>query len=125
MTEKRKRGPTKNPRPYSPIQRAHADAMRAERNEKILTAAVEIATAEKGVQWLTREAVAQRAGVSVGSVNNAFGRMVDLKRAVLREAVSREIVEIVAPALAEGHPLAQDASPELKKRAAQHVASAF
>lgn len=88
----------------------------AERKAAILAAAVEEAK-EQGYQWITRDAVARRAGVGAGSVNVAFGRMVELKRAVLREAVARRIVEIVAQGLADGHPIAKDAPSDLKSEA--------
>lgn len=88
----------------------------AERKAAILAAAIEEAK-EQGYQWITRDAVAKRAGVGAGSVNVAFGRMVELKRAVLREAVARRIVEIVAQGLADQHPIAKDAPPDLKREA--------
>lgn len=101
-----------------------AATMRTERDGRILEAAVELAKepGTGGYQWITRDLVAERAGVSVGSVNNAFGRMVELKRAVMREAVSREIVEIVAQGLADGSPIAAAAPPDLKARAARSIA---
>lgn len=96
-------------------------AMRARRDAAILDAAIEEAKAE-GYQWITRDAIAHRAGVSVGSVNNAFGRMVELKRAVMRAAVERSIPEIVAQGLADGSAIAKDAPPDLKARAAALLA---
>lgn len=88
-----------------------------ERNAKVLAAAIEEAK-DVGFQWITREAVAMRAGVSVGGVNNAYGTMRDLKRAVLREAVAQEIVVIVAQGLADRHEIALSAPPALKEAAA-------
>lgn len=88
-----------------------------DRDNRILNAAIELAK-EDGYQWITRDAVAARAGVSPATINNVFGTMVDLKRAVLRAAVEREIVEIVAQGLADRHQIAQDAPSELKAQAA-------
>lgn len=88
----------------------------AERKAAILAAAIEEAK-DQGYQWITRDAVAKRAGVGAGSVNVAFGRMVELKRAVLREAVASRIVEIVAQGLADQHPIAKDAPSDLKQEA--------
>lgn len=88
----------------------------AERKAAILAAAVEEAK-DQGYQWITRDAVAKRAGVGAGSVNVAFGRMVELKRAVLREAVASRIVVIVAQGLADQHPIAKDAPSDLKQEA--------
>lgn len=87
-----------------------------DRKRAILEAAISEAK-EQGYQWITRDAVAKRAGVGAGSVNVAFGRMVELKRAVLREAVARRIVEIVAQGLADAHPIAKDAPSDLKQEA--------
>lgn len=92
----------------------------AERKDAILAAAVEEAK-EQGYQWITRDAVAKRAGVGAGSVNVAFGTMRELKRAVLRLAVDTRIVEIVAQGLADAHPIAKDAPPDLKQEAARLI----
>lgn len=104
---------------------AHLADVRAERtrrNAAILEAAIGMAVTE-GYQWITRAQVAAAAKCSVGSVNTAFGRMVDLKRAVMKAAVERGIVEIVAQGLAEGSVIAATASEDLKKRAAASIAS--
>lgn len=93
-----------------------AENMKTDRDKKVLEAAI-VEAREQGYQWITREAVAQRAGVSVGGVNNAFGTMVELKRAVMREAIQRPVLEIVAQGLAEGSPIAKDAPPDVKQQA--------
>lgn len=95
--------------------------MRDERNKKVLEAAIAEAC-EQGYQFITREAVAQRAGVSVGGVNNAFGTMLDLKRAVLRAAIERRILRIVAEGIAMGSPVVADLPPELRREALASVA---
>lgn len=97
-----------------------ATEMKSARNTAILEAAIAEAK-EQGYQWITREAVAKRAGVSVGSVSNAYERMVFLKRAVLRAAIDREILEIVAQGLADGSEIARGAPSDLKQRAAVHL----
>jgi hypothetical protein len=43
--------------------------------------------------------------------------MVDLKRAVLRAAIEREILPIVAEGIAMGSPVVADLAPELRERA--------
>lgn len=97
--------------------------MRAARNDAILRAAVHLAKTD-GYQWITRERVAALAGVSPASVNNAFGRMVELKRAVMREAVSLAIVEIVAQGLADNQKDAvEGATPELREKVARYLAA--
>lgn len=99
-----------------------AVSMKTERDAAILDAAIKLAT-DDHFQFITREKVAAAAGVSVGSVNNAFGRMVELKRAVLKAAVARGIVEIVAQGIAERHPITADAPEDLKQRALAHIAA--
>lgn len=88
-----------------------------DRDDRILTAAVELAKGI-GYQWITRDQVAEAAEVSAGTVNNAYGSMVGLKRAVLRHAVDNAIVEIIAQGLADGHEIARGAPADLKARAA-------
>lgn len=88
----------------------------AKRDAAVLAAGIALAK-EVGYQWITRDDVARRARVSPGTVNNAFHPFVELKRAVLREAVRAGIVEIVAQGLADGHEIAKGAPPDLKERA--------
>jgi hypothetical protein len=92
---------------------------RAERNarvERVVQAAIDEALID-GYQWITREAVAQRAGVSNATVSNACGGMRALKRRVMTEAVRRPIPEIVAQGLADGSDIARDAPPAVKEAA--------
>jgi AcrR family transcriptional regulator len=97
-------------------RQTRAENMRESRDFAVLEAAIAEAR-EQGYQFITRDAVAARAGVSVGGVNNAFGTMVDLKRAVLRAAIEREILPIVAEGIAMGSPVVADLAPELRERA--------
>ena len=93
------------------------------RDSRILDAAIHCAK-EDGFQWITRERVAARAGVSAGTINSAYKTMRDLKRAVLQYAVQTGVVEIVAQGLAEGHPIARAAPPELRDKAASFIMTA-
>lgn len=95
--------------------------MRESRNAAILEAAIELAKVE-GYQWITRDMVAKAAGVSTGSVHNAFGNFVELKREVMRQAIARQIVPIVAQGLAEGSLIAQSAPPALRQQVAASLA---
>lgn len=97
-------------------------AANAERNGRILDAAVGLAETD-GYQFLTRAAVAASAGVAEGTINTAFGTMRKLKQAVVREAVAREILPIIAEALANLSPVTQDIDPELKRRAVASLVS--
>ena len=88
-----------------------------DRDNRILYAALALAT-QNGFQWITRDGVAEIAGVSPGTVSNVFGSMVGLKRAVLRYAVDNRVLDIVAQGLAERHPIVMDAPATVRKAAA-------
>lgn len=93
-----------------------------ERNKRVLEAALEVA-AESGYQALTRELVASRAGVSTGSVNNAYGTMQGLRDAVMAAAVARNLASIVGAGLAANHPAAREAPPAVRKAALAALAA--
>jgi len=84
------------------------------RREQILAAALTIAN-EQGYNALTRDGVAQVAGVATGQVNHIFNTMTQLRRAVMRAAVHRELRPIIAQGLAQGDKEAHGA-PEWLKR---------
>lgn len=91
------------------------------KSEKTRQAVLEVAysvACEVGYQWLTRKAVATRAGVSVGTVSGAFGGIIPLKRSVLKLAVDRGNTQLIAEGLADRSAIAQGAPPELKQQAA-------
>lgn len=92
------------------------------RNRSVLEAAVEMADVH-GYAKMTRQQIAERAGVAVGSVNNAYGTMDALRDAVVAHAVANSIVAIVAQALADRHPAALAAPPELKQSAVAALAA--
>lgn len=94
-----------------------------DRDTRILDAAIELAKAD-GYQWITRAQVCAKAGVSAGTVNNAYTDMRSLKRAVLSAAVERGIIEIVAQGLADSHPIAQAAPAEIKAQVAARLMNA-
>ena len=70
------------------------------RREVILKAGIEVARVPGGWSALTRERIALRAGCSDGLVSRALGSMTDVRRAIMREAVRSEILEIVIQSLA-------------------------
>ena len=94
-----------------------------DRDNRILNAALELAEVE-GYQWITREAVAVRAGVSPGTVNNVFKTMRGLKRAVLKAAVDRGILPIIAQGLADRHEIALSAAADVRAKAAALLTAA-
>ena len=78
-----------------------------------------VATAVKvGYNKMTRELLAERAGVSEGLITKYFNTMCQLKRDVMRYAVRNSVVEVVAQGLAHGDKHDKKASPELKEAAA-------
>jgi AcrR family transcriptional regulator len=93
-----------------------------ERKERILTAAISLAK-EVGYHNLTRDEVAERAGVSFGLVTHYFGTMRGLRLSVMAEAIAQEIPEIVANGLATGDSLAKSAPPQLKEKAAALISA--
>lgn len=92
--------------------RTHPDL----RKNQILNAAIGLAK-KQGYYAITRDEVADAAGVSRGLVSRYFGRMDKLKSAVMRAAVEQGVLEIVAQGLANGSPHAKKGPAELKARA--------
>ena len=90
------------------------------RKHSILEYAVKVAATE-GYQNVTRERLARDAGVSMGLVSKYFGTMRNLRRAVMRHAVTSENATVVAQGLVVGDPHARKASKELKAKAAKII----
>lgn len=86
------------------------------RRDQILSVALRIAV-EQGYDNVTRERIAASAGISTGLVNHAFSTMTKLRRAVMRAAIQREILPIVAKGLSEGCSIAHGADNVLKYKA--------
>jgi AcrR family transcriptional regulator len=86
------------------------------RNSAILEAAVALA-GERGFRSFSREDVAARAAVAVGTVNNAYGTMAGLHDAVMQAALDRQLHPIVAAGIVERHPLALAAPQDVKDSA--------
>ena len=86
------------------------------RRESILIAALDLAKTH-GYNRITRDAIAEHAGVSMGLVTRYFHTMQQLRRTLMRAAIKSEILEIVAQGLASNDVYAQNAPDELKERA--------
>jgi AcrR family transcriptional regulator len=93
------------------------------RNRAVLVAAVALSQ-EIGYANITRDAVAERAGVAAGSVNNAYGTVADLRDAVMAHAVENELLGIIGSGVANGHPAARAVPAELQQRALAALAAA-
>lgn len=87
-----------------------------DRREQLLAAALEVA-AQVGYQQITRQEVAARAGVEPALVTHYFGTMPKLRRHVIRAAVARGCLRVVAQGLAVKDPHALKASDEMKEQA--------
>lgn len=85
--------------------------------KRVLDAALDVALDRKSWAWVTREVIAGRAGVSAGSVSNAFDGMARLRERVVEEAVARELVPVVAMGIAAGYAAAKGCPSPLKVRA--------
>lgn len=83
------------------------------RNSRVLEAALALAQ-ERGWRCFSRQDVADRAGISAGSVSHAFGTMDDLHDWVMSVAVARRLAPIVASGLVLRHHAAVGAPQDLK-----------
>ena len=91
------------------------------RQGNILDTAIELAKT-KGYSRITRDDVAKAANVSPGLITHYFTTIERLRRAVLREAVKRGVLEIVAQGLANKDAIAIGAPRELRHSAALLIA---
>lgn len=85
-------------------------------HEVLMTAALATARAD-GYQRMTRQSVALAAGCSQGQISLVFGTMPQLRRAVMRAAVARGDMVVLAQGLAAGDPVARGASVPVKRLA--------
>ena len=94
--------------------------MRDERDARVLNAACDVAL-ELGLSAVTRRAVAARAGVATGTVSLTVGNAAGLRDAIVREAIKRPMLTVLAQALAIGHDAARQAPDDLKNAALRAV----
>lgn len=87
----------------------------ANKKDLILDAAIACALL-KGYRSITREAVSNLAGSSCSLVNWYFPTVAHLKDEVIKTAIHREILEIIAQGLSIGDPLTNHLPPELKQK---------
>ena len=96
-------------------RRSHHDAM--------IAAALDLA-AEEGYQRVNSSGIAERLGVSSGLVRQYMGSMTQLKRDIMRHAIQREHVAVLAQGLAARDPHAIKAPDALKQRALDSLVGA-
>ena len=87
-----------------------------ERDEQLLAAAARIAC-DVGYMQITREAVAEAAGVSPAVISHRFGTMVNFKRDLMRYAIRKQVLPIVAQGLAVGDRFARRAPYHVQQNA--------
>lgn len=93
-----------------------------DRKELIMSAALAYSMSSSYAS-LTRERLAELAGVSTGLVSAYFGTMPQLRRSIMRAAIAQRRVRIVADGLAQRDPLAKKAPDDLQREARAMLAS--
>lgn len=93
------------------------------RKEQILDAAVKVAGRPGGWSKLTREAVAREAQCADGLVSKYFGTMLTFRRTIMRAAIVRADLSVIAQGIASGDKYAQKADADLKARALATLAA--
>lgn len=86
------------------------------RKESILKVALELAERD-GYQKITRQQIAEAAGVSTGVINQRFGTMDSLRNDIMRRAVKTQCLAVIAQGLVSWNPHAMKAPIELKEKA--------
>ena len=87
------------------------------RKEQILDAAVKVAGQPGGWSKLTREAVAREAECADALVSKYFGTMLTFRRTIMRAAIVRADLSVIAQGIAAGDKYAQKADEGLKRKA--------
>jgi len=90
------------------------------RRESILDAAIALSK-EIGYKCITRDAVAERAEIASSLIAVYFPRMIDLKSAVLVEAIKRGTLEVIAQGLAIHDPTALKIPPDLRAKVVSYL----
>ena len=84
--------------------------------EDIVATALSLAS-KHGFRRFSREQIANELGVTGGTLNYYFDPIDTVHDAVVLEAIKRRVWNVFVQALAEKHPLALKASPEIKREA--------
>lgn len=94
-----------------------------DRKLEILNAAMKVAGRPGGWSKLTREAVAREAQCADGLVSKYFGTMLTFRRTIMRAAIVRADLSVIAQGIAAGNKYAQKADADLKARALATLAA--
>lgn len=120
MTEIRNKVARMNPALDDGASRNRYDAASANTNQKILDAALTLATHGR-YDRITRREIADAAGVSPGRVSLLAGDMDKLRTAIMEAAVAGGQAIVVAQGLTDKHPAALAAPEALKAEALRTV----
>jgi AcrR family transcriptional regulator len=90
------------------------------RKAHILEAAINLSI-RIGYKSITRDAVAEMAGISSGLIGNYFPKMSHLKHAVMAFAIEHQVVEIIAQGLTVGDAHALKINDDLKQKVMQYL----
>lgn len=91
-----------------------------DRKQLIFTVAINLAK-DIGYYNLTRVNVAKRAQVSIALVQKYFGTIRKLQISVLRYAMKRPILEVIAQGVIEKDPIIRKLNPQLRQDALQKL----
>lgn len=93
----------------------------ADRTAQLIEVALRLAS-KSGLANLRRDQIATAAGVSQGLVTERLGTMIEMRRTIMRQAVVREVLPIIAEGIVAKDRNALKAPPELKARALASLA---
>ena len=92
------------------------------RREQILNAAIELSKTKK-YNKITAENIANKIGISPSLVAKYFKTMTQLRRAIIRAAINKEIPEIIAQGIANGDDHVKKAPEHLRLKALELIAN--
>lgn len=92
------------------------------RKESILQSAINISVFE-GYLNITRDMVADAANVTNGLVSHYWGCMPDLREQIIKHAVEREILPIIAQGISHQSEHTRNINPELKSRVIKYLSN--
>ena len=89
-----------------------------ERREEVLNVALQLAI-EVGYTQVTRERISSVIGITKQAIQHHIGSMDELRTDMMREAIARECLPVIAQGMALRDPLVHSASSDLLGRARQ------
>lgn len=89
------------------------------RHQFIVNAALKVSRKSGGWTTLTRQMIAREADCSEGLISRYLGDMQNARRIIMREAIRREVVEIILQSLVarDGYVIKRDLPERLHKNA--------